>query len=72
MVKGKDKLMEEICSFVNKMKGKSIASNEEIREMFGLYNRHYKTTETNYSCELCVIRIFTKLEKIKKNYENRP
>lgn len=63
-------LGKEINEFVTSLKGRSKASREEIKKMFDLYNKWYTTKETNYSCDLCAIRIYSKLEKISKDYES--
>jgi len=66
----RDILIQEICTFINSMKGKSSMAFELQKQMFSLYNEYYNTFENNYGCDLCVIRIFSKLESIKNSYEN--
>lgn len=62
-------LAEEIAVFVKSMIGKARANQTEVNQMFALYNKWYGTMEQNYNCDLCAIRIYTKLEKIAKDYE---
>ena len=61
----KDELKENIFGFMEKIKGKTILTFDERKEMFGLYNRWYNAAETNYDCEICWIRVHTKLNNIK-------
>lgn len=65
----KKELVVEISEYICKMDGKSIALLDEIKEMYGLYNRYYGTAENDYSCDLCAIRIYSKLKKIKASYD---
>ena len=58
----------QIYNFVNSMKGKSRATPSETKQMFELYNKYYNANERNTNCDLCAIRIYSKLEKIYKNY----
>ena len=64
----KKELVVEIHNFVMSMNGKSKGTAEEIKMMFSLYNKYYGTNEREYHCDLCAIRIFSKLNKITKNY----
>lgn len=64
----KKDLVVEIYNFVMSMKGKSKGTPDEIKAMFALYNKYYGTAERDYHCDLCAIRIFSKLDKIAKNY----
>lgn len=61
----KDELREEILQFMESIRGKEILSFDERKRMFGLYNRWYNAAETQYDCELCWIRVHTKLNNIK-------
>ena len=54
-------LNHEITNFIASMAGKSRASYEEIKVMYDLYNRKYNKQETNYSCDVCAMRIYQKL-----------
>ncbi len=65
----RQELAKEINTLVNSMKGRSRALPEEVKKMFDLYNKWYKTKEQDYNCDLCTIRIYAKLEKISKDYE---
>ena len=55
----------EIKDFVSSMKGKTRATPEEVNKMFELYNKKFRQNETNYNCELCVMRVFNRLKKVK-------
>lgn len=64
----KKELTERIVTFVKNMKGKGKLTHDEAVYMFNLYNEYYGTVERDYSCDLCAIRIYSKLEKISKSY----
>lgn len=65
----KENITDKICGFVESMRGKARANKEELKKMFDLYNEYYGTKEQDIHCDLCAIRIFSKLEKIAKNNE---
>jgi hypothetical protein len=64
-------LIDKIEEFVNSMKGKRMMTHDEQEVMFGLYNKYYNTVEQNYGCDLCAIRIFSKLENLIKKKNGR-
>lgn len=67
----KDNLIIDICNFIDSLKGKVRIVEPEAKQLFNLYNTYYNSNETNYSCELCVIRVYAALEQIKNSYEQR-
>jgi hypothetical protein len=66
----KTELKQEIVKFVYSMRGKARANNIDLKKMFGLYNEYFRASETRMNCDLCAIRIFSKLEKVAKEYVN--
>lgn len=62
-----DTLTDEISAFVKSMIGKQRATPEETRLMFSLYNRLTGSQESNYNCDVCVIRVFKVLREHIKN-----
>lgn len=57
-------LHEEIRAFLYTLRGKTRATREEVEKMFKLYNRKYNTHESDFRCDLCVARIYSRLEKL--------
>jgi hypothetical protein len=64
-----ENLINEIEEFVNRMKGQRVMIYEDQVIMYALYNKYYGTIEQNYGCDLCAIRLFSRLENLinKKN-----
>lgn len=61
------KLIVEIIEFMNNIKGKTRASQEEIKLMFHLYNNFYKRAESP-KCQVCIGNVHSKLKMIHKKY----
>ena len=69
MKRSKKEIAKDIYSFLKTLRGRSKTTKDKVIKMFNLYNEYYKTNENNYSCDLCVIRVYSKLKKISENYE---
>ena len=69
MGRKKKEIAKDIFHLLKTLKGKSKTTKDKANKMFKLYNEYYKANENNYSCDLCVIRVYSKLKKISENYE---
>ena len=58
-------LFPQIVDLMNRLKGRSSATQEELREMFNLYNAFYLRND-NPSCGTCIGRVYTTFQKICK------
>lgn len=58
-------LFPKIVDIMGRLKGKSRATQQELREMFNLYNAFYLRND-NPSCGSCVGRVFETFKKICK------
>jgi hypothetical protein len=61
----REKLFPEIVTIMNKLKGKTNATQGEIKEMFRLYNAFYIRAD-NPNCGACVARVYRTFKKICK------
>ena len=58
-------LFPQIVDLMNKLKGKSNATHQELQEMFSLYNQFYLRND-NPSCGSCIGRIYKSFQKMCK------
>jgi len=58
-------MFPKIVDLMKRLKGRSSASHEELREMFDLYNAFYLRSDSP-SCGSCVGRVYTVFQKICK------
>lgn len=65
----KDPLLAEIKAWVDQWRGRTLMPREAVEQTFALYNRYYAAGENNYTCFLCLARIFTKLEALVAGYD---
>ena len=65
----KPALNARIAEFITSILGKTRLERPETVIMFGLYNEYYKANERDYTCDLCAVRIYTRLRKIKEAYD---
>lgn len=64
-----EELLKKMLDLVTSMRGRTSMTHDQVKYLFSLYNEYYKTYESNYSCDLCVIRIYSKVEKIAMSYK---
>lgn len=63
--KKRDELFPQIVDLMNRMKGKTRATHQELDEMFTLYNAFYLRHDSP-SCGACVGRVWNTFKKICK------
>jgi len=66
-----DKILDDILEFVISFRGKTKMPYDKILVMYDLHNRYFKEIENNTNCDLCVIRVFSKLNKVAMQYQNK-
>jgi len=61
----RERLFPQIVDLMNRLKGRSRATQEELREMFNLYNAFYLRNDSP-SCGTCIGRVHETFKKICK------
>ena len=55
---------QDLIDFVESMRGKQRATQAEVKVMFALYEKYTGRRERNYTCDSCVIRVFSALKQL--------
>ena len=61
-------LILEFIEFNKKFVGRSRMTHDEAVKLFTIYNEYYNQDEKNYSCDLCTIRVYSRLNKVAEAY----
>jgi len=61
--KTRERIFPEIVDLMNRLKGRSRATQDELREMFNLYNTFYQRNDSP-SCGTCIARVHETFKKI--------
>lgn len=63
-IENKKEFVAEVKEFMQALSGQINISHEDRIKMFRFYSIYYNDTQTNYDCDLCMIRIHSKLTKL--------
>lgn len=63
----KEQALNDFIQLRRELSGRTRMQHGEAVRMFDIYNRYYNAHENNYTCDLCAIRLYSRLSKLVQN-----